>query len=154
MHLHALHSPRQGRGYGTFGQYSRKEWYWEHFQHWYLLTVGFFLLILFRNLCLMTSLLCLAVHWDEMCPGWLHHLHGHSLDVHSYSSGTFSLKPHLPRRRVNLDLPIPFVSLPDSSLSDGPGSHISGSVLDRWVCLYLNPGIGVEHPLSWGVHMV
>ena len=26
----------------------------------------------------MTSLSCLAVHWDEMCPGWLHHPHGHS----------------------------------------------------------------------------
>ena len=61
---------------------------------------------------------------------------GIPLDVHLYSSGTFSLKPHLPLRRVNLDLLIPFVGLPDSSLSVGPGFHISGRVLDRWVCLY------------------
>ena len=61
---------------------------------------------------------------------------GIPLDVHSYSLGTFSLKPHLPWRRVNLDLSIPFIGLPDSSLSDGLGFHISDRVLDRWVCLY------------------
>ena len=136
MHPHALHSPSQGHGYGTFGQYSLNEWYWEHFQHWYLPTMGFFFLILFGNLCLMTLLSCLAVHWDDMCLG------------------TSSSKPHLLQRRVNWDLPILFSSLLDSSLSDGPDFYISGRVLDKWVCLYQSLGIGVEHPLSWGVHMV
>ena len=84
----------------------------------------------------MTSLSCLAVHWDEMCPGWLHHLHGHSPECSFVQFGHLLLEASSSRGRVNLDLPIPFVGLPDSSLSDGPGFHISGRVLDRWVCLY------------------
>ena len=38
----------------------------------------FLFLALLGNLCLITLLSCLAVHWDEMCPSWLHHPQGHS----------------------------------------------------------------------------
>ena len=72
------------------------------------------------------------------------------LGVLSCSLDTSSSKPHLLQRRVNWDLPVLFAGLPDSSLSDDPDFHISGRVLDKWVCLYQSLGIGVKHPLSWG----
>ena len=69
------------------------------------------------------------------CVSWLHHPHGHSwMFIHTVLALS-SLKPHLLQRRVSLDLPIPFVGLPDSSLSDVPGFHISGRCwIDGCVC--------------------
>ena len=55
-------------------------------------------------------------------------------DVHLYSLGTSPLQPPPLLRRVSLDLPILFGSLPGSSLSDGLDFHICGMVLGRWVC--------------------